>query len=170
MTTKTTKHQELNIKIDRDELMDPYILTPHNELNSAIYTSVKTFLEKQKPQSMTLCIHTQKFGEIMQEKVREIYREHYQDVLKDEQRKMNRVYFSAVILTALALFLLSLQLRLLNTGSDNLTSVVTGSLGAYFLWKMGDIVFRWIEIRRTQRLINTALNAEITFLFHKKKD
>ncbi len=166
MREKRLDHQELNLKIDRDELMDPYILTPHNELNEAIYSSVKTFVEKGKPKTMSLCIHTQKFGEIMQEKVREIYREHYNDVLRQIGQEMNRVYFSAVVLMVLALFLMTLQLRL---NDEALMTVVAGSLGAYFLWKMGDIVFQWMEIREKQKRITTALNAEIAFRFHEKK-
>lgn len=171
-TNKKTE-KELNLKIDRQELMNPYVLTPHNELNDAIYTCVSGFLERSRPRRMILNIHTQKFSAILQEKVKEIYREHYSDELKKANRQMNYVYFRGAVLLCLALFLLSFQLQFLKSNDNNIVVVVMGNFGAYFLWKIGDIVFQWIEITRKIDMLQTALNAEITFQFHgrpKKKE
>ncbi len=160
--------EELNLKIDKDDLLDSHVLTPHNELNSVIYDAVDRFLERSNPKKMVLCIHTQKFSDILQEKIKELYREHYHDEMKELGRQLKYVYFRIGILLFLAIFLLSFQIYFLNSNDSSLPTVVIGSIGSYFLWKIGDVIFSWIELSRKTELIRTAYDADFAFQFHSR--
>ena len=162
------REEELHLKFEREEIMNPYILTPHNELNDAIYASIDNYLERSKPSKLTVYIHTQKFSDILQEKIHEIYREHYSDDLREANKKRFYVILRFVILGIIAVILLAYPLRYLNT-DESLSAVIMGSMGSYFLWKIGDIFFDWVAIKEKISLIKVALNAEINFQFHRPK-
>ena len=161
-------HMELSLKIDREEMFDPYVLTPHNELNSVIYSAVDRWLKKTSPDELTLYIYSHNMHEVLQERVREIFREHYTDERGAMKRKLRYVYIRLLILTSVAMTLLSYQLNLSGQYGNNVIILVMGQFGAYFLWQIGDTLFDWLEKYRTMKQIKTALKADIVFIEYNK--
>ena len=159
----------LSLRIDKTELFEPHVLVPHNELNEVVYTQVDRFLRKSVPKQLKLNIYSQPMHEALQERVREVYKEHYIDEKLAMKRKLRYVYIRLGILLIVSLTLLYYQFALSREYGNNIVLIVMGNFGAYFLWQIGDTVFDWLEKSRTMKQIDTALKAEIVFYHYAGK-
>lgn len=160
----------LSLRIDKTELFEPHVLVPHNELNEVVYHQVDRFLRKSVPKDLKLNIYSQPMHEALQERVREVYREHYTDEKEAMKRKLRYVYIRLGILLVVSLTLLSYQFVMSREYGNNIILIVMGNFGAYFLWQIGDTWFDWLEKSRTMKQIETALKAEIVFYGYAGKN
>ncbi len=161
---------ELNLKIPKEELFDPYVLTPHNELNDVIYREVDRLLDSDMVFKLHLCIFTDVLNDVIKEKVIEIYREHYQDRQKKLKREMWRVYIRAISLIIISLTLLYCSIYFsANDPNRSIIFVVMSNVGAYLLWQVGDTWFDWVSKEKEIARVQAAMKAPLTFAVYKKK-
>ncbi|MCR4950642.1 MAG: hypothetical protein K6A40_04905 [Solobacterium sp.] len=160
---------ELNLKYEKNELFDPHVLTPHSELNAGIYQEVDALLGRSDNTVFTLCIYSEPLSDILKEKIREVYREHYSDELKALRRDMIRVYVRAAMLLTLSLTLLFISISLTKQNDKGIVLLVVTNFGAYFLWEVGNTWFRWVDLQRTRSRLLTAKKATVTFAEYRKK-
>ncbi len=159
----------LDLKYEKSELFDPHILAPHSELNNGIYETVDKLIDKMGASSLSLCFHTEKLGEIVQEKVRESYFEHYSDELRGLSRSLTRIYIRAVLLLVISLTLLFFSLTFSWLQDRGLILLVVTNIGVYFLWELGNTWFRWLDLTRRQSNMRTARSAKITFAEYRRR-
>ena len=160
---------EPDLKYEKNELFDPHVLAPHSELNTGIYETIDRLIDKMGASSLSLCFHTEKLGEIVQEKVRESYFEHYSDELKGLERTMTRIYIRAVLLLIISLSLLFFSLTFSWLQDRGLILLVVTNIGVYFLWELGNTWFRWLDLSRRQTNMRTARSAKITFAEYRRR-
>ena len=155
---------ELVLKLKREELFDPHILLPHAELNSAVYRSVDTFVEKYKGTDMNLAIYTDPINPQIQNVFREVYRSHYNDELSKVNRYLHRHYIRVIVLFLVSIiaFLFSRLLASYNP-DETILSYIILNISAFCLWEIGYTQFSARNIVDEKSRITRALGAKIDF-------
>ena len=155
---------ELVLKIKKTELFDPYILLPHAELNSIIYHSVDTFVDKYKGTGLTLSICTSPVIPQTQNVFREVYKSHYRDKLLKIDRHLRRYYIRMLllILTSIIAFLASRLLAWFNP-DETILSYIILNISGFCIWEVGYSQFTTRNMLDEKKRILRALNATIEF-------
>ena len=155
---------ELVLKVRKKELFDQHVLLPHAELNSIIYESVNTFVEKYKGDDMTLMIYSDPVNTLIQDSFREVYTAHYREELLKVNRYLMRhlVRFLALIVVgAIALTLgMSLTRRYEN---ETALSYIILNISGFCLWEIGYTQFSTRNVVDEKKRILRALKAKIEF-------
>ena len=98
-----SKNSELVLKLKKDELFDPMVLLPHNEINAAVNEAVERFAESQDAgEDMLITIFINGTRSLVQDKLRESFIEHYED----EYRRLGR-HIRSYLVKVLVLVLIS---------------------------------------------------------------
>ena len=155
---------ELVLKLKRNELFDPHVLLPHAELNSIVYQSVNTFVEKYKGNDMTLMIYSDSVNSLIQDSFREVYLSHYREELQKVNRYLMRHMVRSValgIVGAVTLFLGMTLTRRYST--ETMLSYIILNISAFCLWEIGYTQFATRNVVDEKRRIIRAMNAKIEF-------
>lgn len=163
--TPKQEETELSLKLKKDELFDPYVLSPHSELNSIVYNSVDTFVGKFGGSELTLSIYTEPISPMVQDVFREVYREHYQDELRKVNRYLRRHYYRVLVLLVVSVltFVISSQLTRLNP-DETIISYVIANVSCFCLWEVGYTQFDTLDEADEKKRITRAMNATIEFM------
>ena len=159
------EEKELVLKLQKDELFDQNIILPHAELNSTVYNSVDTFVEKYKGDELTIMIMTKPLTPVIQDLFREVYRSHYQDEYNKVKRYLKRHYTRVVILLLIAVFtfVMSTQINKI-IDEETIFSYLIGNVSCFCLWEVGYTHFDRSAASEREKLILRARDAEITFV------
>ena len=129
---------ELVLKLKKSELFDPHVLLPHAELNSIVYQSVNTFVEKYKGNEMTLLIYTEPINTLIQDSFREVYVSHYREELMKVNRYLMRHFIRSLALILVGTLALFLGMTLTkHFSSETMLSYVILNISAFCLWEIG---------------------------------
>ena len=163
--TVGTEETELVLKLKKDELFDPYVLSPHSELNSIVYNCVDVFVDKFGGNELTLSIYTDPVSPMVQEVFREVYYEHYLDELRKVNRFLKRHYYRVLVLLLVSVltFVISSQLTRFNP-DETIISYVIANVSCFCLWEVGYTQFDTLDEADEKKRITRAMNAKIEFL------
>ena len=163
--TAGQEETELVLKLKKDELFDPYVLSPHSELNSIVYNCVDVFVGKFGGSGLTLSIYTEPISPMTQDVFREVYREHYADELRKVNRFLKRHYIRVLVLLLISVltFVLSSQLTKFNP-DETIISYVISNVSCFCLWEVGYTQFDTLDEEDEKKRIIRAMNAKIEFL------
>ena len=158
------RETELVMKLNKDELFDQHVLLPHAELNSIVYSSVDTFVEKYQGEDMTLHICTNSVNPILQDVFREVYRSHYEDEYRKVSRSLKRHYYRVVVLLVISViaFILSSWIAKFSS-TETIVSYLVGNISCFCLWEVGYTQFSSLDLADERKRIIRAMNAEISF-------
>ena len=155
---------ELVLKLNKEELFNPYIFMPHAELNSIVYNSVDTFVEKYKGDDMKLFIYAKSINPMTQDVFREVYREHYEDEYKKVNRLVNRYRYKAIILVIIAVVAFIISRRIAKmTGGETIFSYILSNVSCFCIWEIGYTQFTTRDLADERKRILRAMNAKIVF-------
>ena len=160
----TLQETELVLKLKKEELFDPHILLPHAELNSIVYESVNTFVEKYKGTDMSLVIYTEPVNALIQDSFKEVYAAHYQEELQKVNRYLRRHYIrcAGLILTAGIAVLLS-RLLARYSPDETVLSYIILNISGFSLWEIGYTQFSIHSVVDEKKRITRAMNTRIEF-------
>ena len=158
------EEKELVLKLQKDELFDQNIILPHAELNSTVYNSVDTFVEKYKGDELTIMIMTKPLTPVIQDLFREVYRSHYQDEYNKVKRYLKRHYNRVVILLLIAVFtfVMSTQINKI-IDEETIFSYLIGNVSCFCLWEVGYSQFSTRDVIDQRDRVSRALKAKIEF-------
>ena len=155
---------ELVLKLKKNELFDPHVLLPHAELNSIVYQSVNTFVEKYKGHEMTLMIYSDPVNTLIQDSFREVYLSHYREELLKVNRYLMRHIIRSVALGVVGAIALVAGMTLTRRYStETMLSYIILNISAFCLWEIGYTQFSTRNVVDEKRRIVRALNAKIEF-------
>ena len=153
---------ELVLKVSRDELFDPMILLPHNEINTRISDTVSRFTQNrkmQKPLNLTI-ITPEPVGEAIQEKFIEAFVEHYED-----ERIVAIRYVHLQILRLIIWGLISIVgFAVWSKLTGELIQRILSNVWAFTFWQIGYTFIDGIQNVRTYRRMVKIRDAHIEFL------
>ena len=160
----TLQETELVLKLKKEELFDPHVLLPHAELNSIVYNSVDTFVEKYKGTDMTLSICTDSVNLLIQDSFREVYLSHYREELLKVNKYLKRHFIRgfALIMVGVIAFLVSRLLTKYNP-NETILSYILLNMSGFCLWEVGYTQFATRNVVDERKRITRALNAKIEF-------
>lgn len=155
---------ELVLKLKKNELFDPHVLLPHAELNSIVYQSVNTFVEKYKGHDMTLMIYSDPVNTLIQDSFREVYFSHYREELLKVNRYLMRHFIRSLALILVGAIALFLGMTLTkHFSSETMLSYVILNISAFCLWEIGYTQFSTRNVVDEKKRIIRAMNAKIEF-------
>lgn len=159
------KEETLDIKIkERDMLFDPYVLGPHVELRSEIFAVVDRYV---KPlgggTKLNVNIYGADIGEAAQEKVREAFREHYEDELRAAKKSLTRWRLEVAILAIGGAMGLVGWFSLASVYHDNLFLELMSIVGTFCVWKIGDLLLNRNDFRLAVDKLRMERDAVIEF-------
>ena len=82
---------KLVFQLEKNELMNRRIVAPHSELNPEIYADVDSIVSKNPVEDLSISIYTAPVSEALQNKIREIFREHYDDEYNAVRKELQKV-------------------------------------------------------------------------------
>lgn len=154
-------NQELVLKLKRNELFDPIVLSPHSEINSDIYNAVENFTTRTKNISnLKITIFSPTIGKAIQEKFKELFFEHYKDEEDRIKIKIKAVSIKTIVLVLLALIILFVWFKLSNT----ILRELFGTLWAFNVWEASHTFIEALEAIHKKRRIISIKNAIIEFI------
>lgn len=159
------REETLDIKIkERDMLFDPYVLGPHVELRSEIFSVVDRFV---KPlggrEKLNVNFYGADIGEALQEKVREAFREHYEDELRAAKKSLFRWRLEVAILATGGAMGLVGWFSLASVYNDNLFLELMSIVGTFCVWKIGDLLLNRNDFRIAVDKLRMERDAVIEF-------
>ena len=162
--TGALRETELVLKLKKEEMFDRYILLPHAELNSIVYTCVDGFVEKYRGDEMSLLICTDSVNPAVQNVFREVYRSHYEDELLKVNKYLKRHFIRAVLLIVISLFAFLMSSQMSKTTPEGtVISYIIGNVSCFCLWEVGYTHFSTRDAIDERKRILRALNAKIEF-------
>ena len=154
------KPLKLTLKIRSDEMFDPMIIAPHNEINDSVFAHIDRFTQRTKlGSSLSIAIYTDNTSPIIQEKFRELFVEHYDDDLKTARNSLNTRY----ILTFLFILLSAINIAFWNHLRGKVMLNLFQNIWAFMLWKIGDTFIDGVNKWRNYKRIESIKRAEIHF-------
>ena len=159
------KEETLDIKIkERDMLFDPYVLGPHVELRSEIFSVVDRFVKQLGGrEKLNVNIYGADIGEALQEKVREAFREHYEDELRAAKKSLFRWRLEVAIMAAGGAMGLVGWFSLASVYNDNLFLELMSIVGTFCIWKIGDLLLNRNDFRIAVDKLRMERDAVIEF-------
>lgn len=155
---------ELVLKLKKEELFDPHILLPHAELNSIVYQSVNTFVEKYKGKEMSLLVYSDPVNTLIQDSFREVYASHYREELLKVNRYLMRHLLRTLALVAVGIIALVTGMSLTRRYSnETVLSYIILNISGFCLWEIGYTQFSIRNVVDEKKRITRALNARIEF-------
>ena len=154
---------ELVLKVPKSEMFDPIVVAPHNELNQDLYNAVRRYVDKYMDDELSITIYTDTSAPI-EEKFREIFKEHYEDEFKAVKRRLRRNYLRIVLLTALSVTILTMWMFMERKFANNVALVMLGNFGAYYVWEIGNTNFDMIQNRGDYQKLRQIMSAKIEFM------
>ena len=155
---------ELVLKLKKEELFDPHILLPHAELNSIVYKSVNTFVEKYKGKEMSLLVYSDPVNTLIQDSFREVYVSHYREELLKVNRYLMRHLVRTLALVAVGIIALVTGMSLTRRYSnETVLSYIILNISGFCLWEIGYTQFSIRNVVDEKKRITRALNARIEF-------
>ena len=82
---------KLVFQLEKNELMNKRIVAPHSELNPEIYADVDSIVSRNPVEDLSISIYTAPVSEALQNKIREIFREHYDDEYNTVRKEIQKV-------------------------------------------------------------------------------
>lgn len=159
------KKETLDLKItDRSMLFNPYILGPHVELRKEIFEAVDRFARPiGGGTSLTVAIHGADLGEGMQDKVREAFREHYEDELKAARKLLIRWRLEVAVMAIGGAVGLVGWFSLARMYSNNVFLELISTIGTFCIWKIGDLLLNRNDFRLIVDKLTMERDAVIEF-------
>ena len=157
----------LDLKLDdTGKWFDPLVIGPHLELNANISASVDRFLANQRrPQPLTIVVHG--LGEVsepMQETMRDIFREHYEDETRHVSHYLERRYLRLIILLCVSIVALETWIKMNGPRHVNTVETVLSNLAAFSLWQIGSTFIERTAGYEEQLRMTIARIADIRFM------
>ena len=154
---------ELDLKLDdTGKWFDPLVIGPHLELNTNVSDSVDRYLVTQRrPRPLMIVLHG--LGEVsepMQETMRDIFREHYEDETRRVSHYLERRYLRLIIL----LVALETWIKMNGPRHVNTVETVLSNLAAFSLWQVGSTFIERTQAYEEQLRMTIARIAEIRFM------
>lgn len=163
---KRKKAMKLTLKIRGDEMFDPMVIAPHNEINERIFAQIDRFTRRGKLSSnLSIAIYTDIALPVIQEKFRELFVEHYEDDLKTARDALRTRYLLIIVFILLSITNIAFWYRL----REKVMLNVFQNIWAFMLWKIGDTFIDGINKWRNYRRIENIKRAEIHFYRIKEK-
>ncbi|MBR1478564.1 MAG: hypothetical protein IJ608_11480 [Lachnospiraceae bacterium] len=154
----------LELNVPKDEMFDKLVIAPHNELNSSIYDAVDNFAERHRSKGkMKICIHTDCTSEVLQEKFRELFKEHYTDEYAKISEVVRRKNLRTVGLMFISIISMIIWISIFKGSESNLFLVVLGNIGIFSLWDLLNTQLVKINEIQAQIYIKWIWNSEIEF-------
>ena len=151
---------EVCLKVPADDLFDTMIVAPHTEINGRIYTAIENITQHEiHAGNLKVAVYTDSRSTLIQEKFRELYRDHYHDVLK-EARHVVRLRFGLLFLF---LLISVINIVLWDRLTNDLLVAVGQNIWAFTLWKIGDTFIQAVTEWRNLTRFRMIRNAEIRF-------
>ena len=157
----------LDLKLDdTGKWFDPLVIGPHLELSPNISASVDRFLANQRsPRPLILVVHG--LGEVsepMQETMRDIFREHYEDETRRVSHYLERRYLRLIILLGVSIVALETWIKMNGPRHVNTVETVLSNLAAFSLWQVGSTFIERTQAYEEQLRMTIARIAEIRFM------
>lgn len=158
---------ELDLKLDdTGKWFDPLVIGPHLELNTNVSDSVDRYLVTQRrPRPLMIVLHG--LGEVsepMQETMRDIFREHYEDETRRVSHYLERRYLRLIILLGVSIVALETWIKMNGPRHVNTVETVLSNLAAFSLWQVGSTFIERTEAYEEQLRMTIARIAEIRFM------
>ena len=157
--------EELVLKLDKSEVLDPHTILPHAELNELVYTAVNRFIERYNGNTLNITIASGSFSPDLQDVIRESYRAHYQDEFVKINKYLTARYIRVVSLIVISLVAFTCGSYISNhfRNVEFLAGAAT-QLSVFCLWEIGYTHFDRSNASVQKKHILRALNANIQFL------
>ncbi len=158
---------ELDLRLnDTGDWFNPLVIGPHLELSTNISDSVDRYLATlRRPQPLTIVLHG--LGEVsepMQETMRDIFREHYEDEARRVSHYLERRYQRLIILLGVSIVALEAWIEMNGPRHVNTVETVLSNLAAFSLWQIGSTFFERTEAYQEQLRMTIARIADIRFM------
>ena len=158
---------ELDLKLDdTGKWFDPLVIGPHLELNTNVSDSVDRYLVTQRrPRPLMIVLHG--LGEVsepMQETMRDIFREHYEDETRHVSHYLERRYLRLIILLCVSIVALETWIKMNGPRHVNTVETVLSNLAAFSLWQVGSTFIERTQAYEEQLRMTIARIAEIRFM------
>ena len=157
--------EELVLKLDKSEVLDPHTILPHAELNELVYTAVNRFIERYSGNTLKITIVSGTFSPDMQDVIRESYHAHYLDEYVKINKYLNARYIRVVSLIIISLIAFTCGSYISNHFRN--VEFIAGAatqLSIFCLWEIGYTHFDRSNASVQKKHILRALNANIQFL------
>ena len=159
---------KLVFQLEKNELMNRRIVAPHSELNPEIYSDVDSIVSRNPVESLSISIYTAPVSEALQNKIREIFREHYDDEYNAVRKELQKVYFHMGLFAVLTLIVFAVILNVTRIYGELALLVVFGYLCSSLVDHTVDAVLTWKDKRIILEKLARTRSAEI--LFFKAKN
>lgn len=157
----------LTLKIPSDELFEPMVLAPHAELNPKIHEIVADFARRRRRSGpVSITVFTEKIGPLVQEKFKELFREHCEDMLRSTLMDLNMVYLRLAVFIALTVA----NVMLWDVISNHVWLSVIQNVWAFALWKIGDTFIDSLKLLNYWRHLRLVRDASIHFYILKGRN
>ena len=157
--------EELVLKLDKSEVLDPHTILPHAELNELVYTAVNRFIERYGGDTLNITIVSGAFSPDLQDVIRESFHAHYLDEYVKINKYLNARYIRVISLIIISLIAFTVGSYISNhfQNVEFLAGAAT-QLSIFCLWEIGYTHFDRSNASVQKKHILRALNANIQFL------
>lgn len=151
---------------DTGKWFDPLVIGPHLELSTNVSNSVDRFLANQrKPLPLLIVLHgLGSVSEPMQETMRDIFREHYDDEVRRVSHYLERRYLRLIILLCVSIVALEVWIKMNGPRHVNTVETVLSNLAAFSLWQVGSTFIERTEAYEELLRMTIAKIADIRFM------
>lgn len=151
---------------DTGKWFDPLVIGPHLELNTSVSDSVDRFLATQrKPLPLLIVLHgLGRVSEPMQETMRDIFQEHYDDEVRRVSHYLERRYLRLIILLCVSIVALEVWIKMNGPRHVNTVETVLSNLAAFSLWQVGSTFIERTEGYEELLRMTIAKIADIRFM------
>lgn len=161
MKKKTENNKELVLKLKKDEFFNPFILAPHNEVDSKVYEAVNDYSRHlRRHETFKITIFTNTAEMTLHEKFKELFFEHYDDECHRTRLLFRSRVIKTTVLIIVSLFILFLWYNL----SSTVFRELCGTLWAFNLWEAAHTFIEAIEHLHAYQRIRNIKNAPIDFI------
>ncbi|MBR0368825.1 MAG: hypothetical protein IJH86_10590 [Clostridia bacterium] len=157
----------LDLRLDETgKWFDPLVIGPHLELNTSVSDSVDRFLSTQrKPRPLLIVLHgLGRVSEPMQETMRDIFQEHYDDEMRRVSHYLERRYLRLIILLCVSIVALEVWIKMNGPRHVNTVETVLSNLAAFSLWQVGSTFIERTEVYEELLRMTIAKIADIRFM------
>ena len=159
---------KLVFQLEKNELMNKRIVAPHSELNPEIYADVDSIVSRNPVEDLSISIYTAPVSEALQNKIREIFREHYDDEYNAVRKELQKVYFHMGLFAVLTLIVFAVILNVTRIYGELALLVVFGYLCSSLVDHTVDAILTWKDKSIVLEKLARTRSAEI--LFFKAKN
>lgn len=157
---KTKRRKELILKVKKEEFFNPLILAPHNEINDNIYAAIDNYaLHLKKGENFNIVIYTNCPKKGVQEKFKELFREHYADECYIKRVRFRHLCKKTLILLAVGTAILFIWIGF----KAYVFRELWATLWAFNLWEASHTAIEALETFKQHEKISRIKNANIEF-------